>query len=121
MRGQTKVFWTDAEKAAIIAAAVAVQAERPDLSGLPLLRAAMEVLPPERRRKLIALSQADWFEPGLKAEHERRRVRPEQGETAHTVRLVRHDDDPYAPLLREIASELRAISATLSQMAPPAD
>lgn len=117
MTANPKVFWSEAEKAAMIAEGVAVQAARPDLAGLPLLRAAMMVLPPQRRRKLIALSQAGWFEPGLKAEYERRRLLAAPG----AVRIVAHDADPYAPLLREIAAELRAIRFTLGRGTPPAE
>lgn len=68
-----KVFWTDAEKEAITEEAVKLREERPDLASLPLLRSAMQVLPANRRRSVLAISQAAWFEPSLKAEIEKRR------------------------------------------------
>ena len=45
------------------------------LSGLDLLRAAMQVLPPCTARKIAALSEVPWFEPALAAEVERRAKR----------------------------------------------
>jgi hypothetical protein len=45
--------------------------KRPDMVGLPLLREAMMALPPTRRRKVIALTQAAWFDNGLKGEIKR--------------------------------------------------
>ena len=67
-----RVVWTDLEKDALIRTSVDVQAENPDLAGLPLIRVAMSVLPGYRRRKLIAVTQAPWFEPGIARETKRR-------------------------------------------------
>lgn len=67
-----RVIWTDAEKAAVVRRAVDTQRDHPDLAGLPLLRVAMNVLPPTRRRKLIAVTQAPFFEPAVVAEIKRR-------------------------------------------------
>lgn len=65
-RRRPRIVWSPAEQAAMIQRAAAIQAERPELSGLPLLRAAMQSLPPERRRRVRALSEAAWFEPGMR-------------------------------------------------------
>lgn len=69
-----RVTWTDYEKTKIIDRAAETLSSRPDLAGLPLLRAAMTVLPVTRRRKLIAVTQAPWFEPGLAKEIKMRRT-----------------------------------------------
>lgn len=69
---KNKVFWSEAEKSAIAERAADLRDNRPDLAGLPLLRAAMNVLPAHRRRKLIAMSQASWFEGAVAAEIRRR-------------------------------------------------
>jgi hypothetical protein len=70
MRG--KVYWSDAERALIVSQAADLQAEDPSLTGLALLRAAMKVLPEDRWRKLIALTQTRWFTTMVAAEHARR-------------------------------------------------
>lgn len=67
-----RVVWTAREKDDLIRRAVDIQSEHPDLAGLPLLRAAMHVLPETRRRHLLAVTQAPWFEPGVTAEVRRR-------------------------------------------------
>ena len=46
----------------------------PNLKGLPLLRAAMEALPVDRHRPVIALSQAPWFVGMVQDELRRRRA-----------------------------------------------
>lgn len=61
-----RIAWSPAERTTMLQRAAAIQAERPDLSGLPLLRAAMQSLPPGRRRKIRSLSAAPWFEPGMR-------------------------------------------------------
>lgn len=70
----SRVFWTDAEKRLIVERAADLRKERPDLSGLPLVRAAMRVLPAGRRRKLIAQSQVSWFEGALADEIRMREI-----------------------------------------------
>jgi hypothetical protein len=56
----------------MISRAADIQADNPDLSRLPLLRAAMDCLPKNRRRLLNAITHAPWFEPGVAAEIHRR-------------------------------------------------
>ena len=85
----------EAEKADLIDRAVDLQKERPDLSGLPLLREAMLVLPADRRRKLLTLNRADWFEPGVRLEVKRRH----EAATA-PIRIAIHEEDPYVPFLK---------------------
>lgn len=67
-----RVVWTEGERVRLIARAVETQAAHPDLAGLPLLRASMAVLPVSRRRKLVAVTQAPFFEAGVAAEIRRR-------------------------------------------------
>ena len=67
-----KIVWSDAERAAIASRAVDLVSENPKLTGLHALRAALDILPVARRRRLIALSQAPWFLPMLRAEIARR-------------------------------------------------
>jgi hypothetical protein len=101
---RTKVVWTDAEKSVIVKRAFEIQRDDPGLAGLSLLKATIKTLPPNRRRRLIALSQAEWFEPRLAAETRLRLSRvPVGGEgsaTIVTVKPVDHPDDPYLPILR---------------------
>jgi hypothetical protein len=94
-----RVIWTDAEKARLIDKAVEIQAEHPNLSGLPLLRASIKTLPPSRRRKLIAVTQAPWFEPGVIAEIRRRTTEASA-------------DASLAPLLRNAAATHAVVAAT---------
>lgn len=63
-----KVYWTTAEKRQACCAALDIQASRPDLAGLPLLRAAIKTLPKDRQRRLVSLSQTGWFEEGMAVE-----------------------------------------------------
>ena len=72
-----RVIWTDNEKAAIISDAADLQANHPNLAGLRLLRAAIAAMPHARRRKLVAVTQAAWFEP-MFAEELRRRAALQQ-------------------------------------------
>lgn len=60
-----RVSWTGREKITLIDRAHAIQGERPDLAGLSLLRAAIRTLPTDRRRRVVSLAQAPWFELGL--------------------------------------------------------
>lgn len=92
----------------MIVAAIDAQRMRPELSGLPLLRVAMKVLPPDRRRKLIAITQAIWFEKGCEEESHRRL--PSQGETSDIAFAIR---EVVAAILRVEAS-LKEISEKLN-------
>lgn len=67
-----RVVWTAGERSRLIREAADMQAEYPDLAGLPLLRAAMGALAPTRRRRLLAVTQAPWFEKGVAEEIKRR-------------------------------------------------
>lgn len=99
-----RVYWTTEERASIVDAAISTQLERPDLSGLPLLRVAMRVLPLGRRRSVVALTQVPWFESEMKAEVARRRaeseraldpVLPEMARTADEIHAHRERVDLY--------------------------
>jgi hypothetical protein len=81
-----KIIWSDAERAAIAARAVDIVAEQPKLTGLPLLRAALQVLPIERRRRLIALSQTPWFLPKVREEIARRGCTDQESEMTDLIR-----------------------------------
>ena len=70
----SKVFWSSVEKALVISKALDTQGERPELSGLPLLREAMRSLPLARRRKIVTLVQVEWFELGINEENRRRAI-----------------------------------------------
>jgi hypothetical protein len=72
MSDRAKVFWSAAERLAIVRRAADLHAADPRLRGLALLRAAIEVLPSDRHRSLIALSQAPWFGGMLQDELGRR-------------------------------------------------
>jgi hypothetical protein len=63
-----KVFWTESEKRSIASMALNIQRDRPDLSGLRLLKHTIKQLPKNRQRTVISLSQAEWFEPTLELE-----------------------------------------------------
>jgi len=62
-----RVFWTDREKSDLIHRAESIQRMRPDLAGLPLLRAAIRSMPTNRRRNLVSLTQVPWFEERLQS------------------------------------------------------
>jgi len=73
-----KVFWSDPEKALVAKEAIDIQRSKPELSGLPLLRAAMRTLPMSRRRKITAMSQVKWFEDWVASENRRRSIQSEE-------------------------------------------
>ena len=81
-----KIVWSEAERATIVAKAVDLAAEDPKLTGLNMLRAALQALPVGRRRRLIALSQAPWFLPMLRAEIARR---AQTGQADEVVTVIR--------------------------------
>lgn len=102
-----KVFWTEREKSLIVRRAIEVQRERPDLAGLPLLRQAMSVLPASRRRKLIAVTQAPWFEERIKDEIAKRQAESQLDYNQATVLL-----------LKGILAELQALNAKFGSPIP---
>ena len=93
-----KITWTDAEKTQIAETAARLQREDPSLAGLALLRAALRAMPPERRRKVIAISQASWFDPAVRRERDRQDAR----EAAQAA---------IAPVLQEQKSLLASLNA----------
>ncbi len=93
----SRIVWTASERATIGGVAAETQRERPELSGLPLLRVAMKSLPINRRRKLVAVTQAPWFEMGL-SEESRRRTAAGTGAATRVV-AVESAADPYMPIL----------------------
>jgi hypothetical protein len=106
MKKPSRVFWTDAEKAVVLETAAELLAKRSDLSGLPLLREAMCSLPIDRRRKLIAVTQAPWFERGL--ERARRRLEGKRKAVAEA--------SESEPILRAILAELRVVNSKLDTL-----
>lgn len=74
-----EVFWTHEEKRRLCGVALDIHEERPDLAGLSLLRAAVKTLPLDRQRRIVTLSQAEWFEAGMAAEAKLRAADQKQG------------------------------------------
>jgi hypothetical protein len=103
-----KIIWTSAEKYAVVDRAIEIQADHPELAGLPLLRAGMDALKPDRRRKLIALSQAEWFEPALGVAMKLRAI--EEKERVTRVAAISLPTDPYIPVLKQIAEATAVVS-----------
>jgi hypothetical protein len=97
-----KVFWTEAEKKLIASAALEIQQERPNLAGLSLLRQAIRKLPKIRQRKLISLSQAEWFEPALEIEARLRKA--EEPIENEKVQMLKEGVQTYRTLNEEVAS-----------------
>lgn len=99
----TRVFWTDAEKQLIVGRAVDIRDTRPDLAGLGLLRQAIEMLPTNRQRAVVSLSQASWFEPALEGATKLReaKVVARLAESCTGVRIMEHRDDPCLSALGE--------------------
>lgn len=62
---QTRVRWNNDEKAKLVERGRQLMADGMT-SPLEAIRAAQDVLPPERQRKLATISQADWFVNGLR-------------------------------------------------------
>ena len=109
---QSRITWTSAEKSKVIARAVETQQKRPELSGLPLIRVAMQVLPVNRRRKLNAIAQVPWFEPAL-AEAVQRRTEGEKLDAIPTKTLIHdHPDDPYTPIMSATRDAVKSHAAT---------
>lgn len=120
---RSKVFWTEAEKKKVVQRAREIQANHPDLAGLPLLRAAITALPPARRRKLIAVSQAAWFEDGLKAEVRMAELEVKMRDP-HLIldqarnKMIEDHYEMYAKLLKDILEELRTLNRKLGNPVP---
>ena len=66
-----KVLWSDALKAQVTTKGIKLHLGNAELAGLSLLRAAIKALPVNRRRKVISLSQVEWFGSGIKSETSR--------------------------------------------------
>jgi hypothetical protein len=96
-RNKSRVYWTEPERRQIVDRAADVQRIRPDLAGLPLLRVAIQSLPLDRRRDIVALSQASWFEEAIVAESKRREAR-----------IKEQKSDPAIPIMRQTAEEIQA-------------
>jgi hypothetical protein len=93
----TKVFWSDREKNQLAKLAAIIQAERPDLAGLALLRAAIKKLPLGRQRRVVSLTQVAWFEPALDLA-----VKARKAEAA--------EDHPHVPLLKEVVKTYKTLN-----------
>ncbi len=102
-----RVVWSETEKRTLIATAVQIQRVRPDLSGLPLLRHAIGRLPRDRQRKVIALSHAPWFEPGVIAEASRLAAEDRPSSPTPVVHIA-DPNDPYLPVLSAFRDILAA-------------
>ena len=85
MSDKVKVFWSADERLLLARRAADLTVDHPELNGLALLRAAMEVLPPDRHRPLIALSQADWFRKMVQDEIQRRNLEDRLSSDAATA------------------------------------
>lgn len=107
-----RIVWTDEEKVKIIRRAASNQQRRPDLSGLPLLRESLLAIGQDRRRKLIAMSQAPWFDEALATEIARRAT-ARNGEPVRAV-IVDTGNDPYVPHLSSTDEATKSIAKTAS-------
>lgn len=107
-----RVFWSDAEKQALIRRALELRDERPDLAGLSLLRQAMLALPIDRRRRIVASGQVEWFESGMA---DAMRARVEANRPPHEDQDWRSRDREFARL------EVGLLERMASQQEGPAD
>ena len=67
-----KVHWTPEERTIIVGKAADLICEDSGLGHLDLLRAGIDLLPADRRRKVIAMSQVPWFPKLVREEMARR-------------------------------------------------
>lgn len=91
-----KIILSDDEKRQIVQRAAELRESQPDLTGLPLIRKAMEVLPDDRRRRLICQNQVSpWFPRMLDDEAKRRSLEKRESSQDEIVQLLRqiHDDN----------------------------
>lgn len=107
----TRVAWSEEEKHRIVRNAVDIQRQRPELSGLSLIRAAIAMLPPHRRRKLISLSQVAWFDPYVETES---RLREVEGVTASQIE---REARVTADVIREVTAAIQALKESLDRIA----
>jgi hypothetical protein len=112
----SKVRWSDAEKRLIVCNAADIQAARPDLAGLPLLRQAVKMLPASRRRDVGTLSRVEWFEPALRDEVRRRC----DNKPPEPVTVVVAPDDPFLPVLRDTNARATSLQAGVEALLPVA-
>lgn len=96
-RGKKPVHWTKEEREKIVRRAADLRAKDPSLAGLPLLRKAEQVLPPERRRKesVRSLPKVPWFEPDLTKEMADREV-------AARAEMKQNGEGATLPMLEKI-------------------
>lgn len=102
--GRGRVFWSDIERGRIVSRAADLRTERPSLHGLSLLRAALDALPPQRRRHLVALAQAPWFTRMVADEMKRRQL--EANSREDTVAVLKDHRDRHKEWMPEHISRL---------------
>jgi len=134
LESQHRVSWSSEEKSKIIEHALTLRQARPDLAGLPLLRSAINVLPLNRRRKVISVSQVAWFEPWLADAVRCVELEKKLHEVAGRMAIVHHEDDPAVTILKStneatvkavdmlglVHHELRKLNDNLGTPAPKA-
>jgi hypothetical protein len=90
--------------------AVEILEALPDMGGMRLLRAAMMALPPARRRKLVAVTQAPWFERAVAVEIERRsKLQRSRADVAPTIRAISADTADVSANTRLASSSMGAL------------
>jgi hypothetical protein len=85
-----------------------------------LLRVATIVLSPKRRRKLVAVTQAPWFEPGLFKESQKRRLEEAAQNEPMKVIITDQPGDPKLPV-QIVTSESTVKCAVLLERMMAAD
>jgi hypothetical protein len=116
MGRKQKVFWTDAEKSAVVSSAIQIRTHHVPDGLLELFRLAQrEALPESRRRKLRSVNEVPWFEEMLNSELRRRRESEEKSDPA--MRVFREVMSVQQQFFNEILRELHQQSELLRKIA----
>ncbi len=114
MRNNQKVFWTEAEKAMVVAQAIEVRQWKLPPSPLDLFREAQKVLPENRQRKVRAIAEVPWFEEMVNASLSERRS--SQAKSDPSISIMRDGYAVQQKFLAEILLELRELTDVMREV-----
>lgn len=114
MRNNQKVFWTEAEKAMVVAQAVEIRQWKLPPSPLDLFREAQKVLPANRQRKVRTIAEVPWFEEMVNASLSERRSSQSKSDPA--LNVMRDGYAVQQKFLAEILLELRELTDVMREV-----
>jgi hypothetical protein len=105
MARDTKVFWSEAERLALVLRAIELRDTKLYESPLHIFREAMSALPASRRRPIRTLAEVPWFEPLFNEVIHARQ--PPKTDEMPIVRYIKEGQDVQRKFYEQVLSELR--------------